>query len=121
MRRNTPQSKKVLDYVKRRENCVGENTKNSRKAIHKRKRWVNRAYRKAVNNILSNSSQQENEFEQVENIQRHGWRKYPDQLSIEAEESKWAGSSRFAAKPNRSPLRKEAIKRLRRSKVGTDL
>lgn len=121
MRRNTPQSKKVLDYVKRRKNCVGKNNKTSRKAIGKRKRWVNRAYRKAVNNFLAGLPQHEQAIEQIEKVQRHGWRKYPDQLGIEMDPLKWAASRRPRGQSNKSPLRAEAIRRLRKSKAGTKL
>ena len=52
-RKTTPQEKKIKDYENQRRNDYGGNDKNSRNAIKKRKRWVNKAYRKRVNNLTT--------------------------------------------------------------------
>jgi hypothetical protein len=53
IRKLTPQEKKRLSYLRNCRNCYGENAKASRKAIFLRKRWVNRAYRRSTQQIVS--------------------------------------------------------------------
>jgi DNA adenine methylase len=48
----TPQEKKQLSYAHDRRNVYGQNSKASRRAIPRKKRKKNRAYRKATNQIL---------------------------------------------------------------------
>ena len=118
--RNTPQEKKIRDYTKQRKLAYGESTKCSRRAIRKRKRWVNKAYRKSVNNIVSCASVDDEQVDiWVAETQRHGWQKYPDSLILELFDSKWAGSSRTKAKKHAGTLRDEAVKRLKKSKSNT--
>lgn len=50
--RQTPQQKKVLDYVNHSKNSYGENDKSSRKAIRFRKAQVNRQFRREQTQLL---------------------------------------------------------------------
>ena len=78
-RNSSPQERKIRDYTNQRTNAYGESKKNAYKAIRKRKRWVNRAYRKSVNNLLT-QTQNETEEAEIGAIKRRQWRKCPDQL-----------------------------------------
>ena len=115
--RLTPQEKKIRDYSNQRVNVFGEGNKSSRKAIRKRKRWVNRAFRKAGKNVSQSGSQDIDSIDvDIADLKRHGWRKIPDELLIQRINHKWSGSSRSKVKPHVGDLRNEAIKRVKKSK-----
>ena len=114
-RNSSPQERKIRDYANQRTNAYGESKKNAYKAIRKRKRWVNRAYRKSVNNLLT-QTQNETEEAEIGAIKRHQWRKCPDQLTMFHRENAWSGSGREQQIPNKGNLKASAIKRLRKSK-----
>lgn len=121
-RRLTPQENKIKDYEHHRRNAYGAHDKNSRNGIRKRKCWVNRAYRKSIRNLTNSNFEDAFELESaVNSTKRHGWKKYPDSLLIEDLDHKWSGSSRSVAKPHNGKLRKEAIKRLKKSKSRLNL
>lgn len=76
-RQLTPQEKKRHSLSKDCRNCYGENDKASRQAIRLRKRWVNRSYRRSVQQKL----QQVDDFtqEKVSEVARKQWKKIADQ------------------------------------------
>ena len=114
----TPQENKIRDYTNQRKNVYGENDKSSRKALRLRKRWVNRAFRRTLNNIERNPNLEWDEIDvEVHNCKRHDWEKYPDALIIEVMDNKWSDSSRTKFKPLRSALRAEEIRRLNQSNM----
>lgn len=80
--RKTPQEKKRLSYQKDCRNSYGENDKASRKAIRKRKSWVNKSYRRTINQVLQNSTNLEESNEKLQNkikeVKRKNWKKHPD-------------------------------------------
>ena len=117
--RVTPQEKKIRDYSKQRKNDFAENNKSSRTAIRNKKRWLNRSYRRSVNNQLCLSTDEIDD--RVMNVKKHYWKKWPDSLIIETLNKKWSGSSRSVRKPYESLLRNEAIKRIKKSKLKHDL
>lgn len=115
--RISPQEKKIRDYSHQRKNSFGENDKSSRRALRQRKRWVNRSFRRSVNNAIANRVQAcETIDANIKSLNRPNWKKFPDELIIEHFDKKWSGSSRSKAKPVRSLLRKEAMKRLKKSR-----
>ncbi len=75
----TPQAKKRLSLLKDCHNTYGEHDKSSRTAIHWRKSWVNRTYRRDVNQSLG---EEDRDFDlmtdRVKTIDRHSWRKCAD-------------------------------------------
>ncbi|MFC4994728.1 hypothetical protein [Rubritalea tangerina] len=73
----TPQEKKQLSLKKDCRNTYGENDKSSRKAIKSRKRWVNRSYRREINQKLGNSSSKDIQSD-AEVVQRKTWKKFAD-------------------------------------------
>ena len=81
--KRTPQQKKLLSYLKDRRNAYGENDKASRKAIKRRKTWVNQAYRRTINQVVKSAVVAadpglESVGENIKNIKRKSWKKYPD-------------------------------------------
>ena len=82
--RKTPQEKKKLSYEKDCRNSYGENDKSSRKAIRRRKRWVNKTYRKATKQKLQAPISTDEELDaydlvdKVKEVRRKTWRKDPD-------------------------------------------
>jgi hypothetical protein len=52
----TPQEKKILSYQKDRRNTYGESTHGARKAIPRRKAWVNRSYRHTTRQQLGTAN-----------------------------------------------------------------
>ena len=120
--KQTPQERKIQDYTHKRKNSYGENDKSSRNALRKRKRWVNRSYRRSINNLTNCNTFEPDEInEMIASAKRYGWKKYPYELVLENLDHKWSGSSRSKVKPHQSGLRNEAIKRLKHSKTGNDL
>ncbi|MCP4443509.1 MAG: hypothetical protein GY810_31785 [Aureispira sp.] len=83
-KRKTPQEKKALSYEKDRRNAYGENDKASRKAIRFNKKYVNKSYRKEINNKLKTQMQEfyEEDADSIEfdllNVQKKHWVKYSD-------------------------------------------
>lgn len=75
-RRLNPQQKKQYSLEKDCRNCYGENDKSSRTAIRARKRWVNRSYRRTVQQQLQGAEEQMQD--QVQNVQRKTWTKIAD-------------------------------------------
>ena len=78
----TPQEKKRLSYEKDRRNNYGENDKASRKAIKKRKSWVNQSFRRTTKQTLKHSLNADDEFENVDSkikeVKKKEWKKVPD-------------------------------------------
>lgn len=75
----SPQQKKQLSLKKDCRNCYGENDKSSRTAIRARKRWVNRSYRRTVQQQLKLQHIDEDTEDDVLDIQRKQWHKVGDQ------------------------------------------
>jgi hypothetical protein len=75
----TPQDKKRLSLLKDCQNTYGENDKSSRTSIRWRKSWVNRTYRRDVNQSLGEATE---DFDQLTDrakaINRHQWQKCAD-------------------------------------------
>ncbi len=111
--KTTPQEKKIRDYSHQRKNCYGENDKSSRNALRKRKRWVNRSYRRSVKNRISLDI--ESVDDSVKDVKKHDWKKDSDKLLVTLFDKKWAGSSRTGVKPHKSTLKNEALRRIRKS------
>jgi hypothetical protein len=61
-----------------RRNTYGENDKSSRKSIHRRKQWVNQAYRRAVRQSFALPDPEMVE-DRACTVQRVHWKKWPDQ------------------------------------------
>jgi hypothetical protein len=120
MTRKSPQEKKALDYQKDRRNTYGENSKSSRKAIHLRKAWVNRSYRRDVRAELAKASQTPDpEEHQVDAVRRKDWKKSPDEPLGEVLRRKQGWRVRTGTIPEAPPpslLQQEAATRLRRSR-----
>lgn len=76
-KRLSPQQKKQYSLEKDCRNCYGENDKSSRTAIRARKRWVNRSYRRTVQQQLHGVEEQIQD--NVQDVQRKEWRKAADQ------------------------------------------
>lgn len=74
----TPQEKKRLSLDRDCRNRYGENDKSSRKAIRTRKQWVNRSYRRTINQALSIDSPDEI-ADNVGKVVRKDWKKWPDE------------------------------------------
>lgn len=118
-RKTTPQEKKVRSYMRQRRNCYGENDKSSRKAIRQRKRWVNRSYRRSARHILRSGNAEWDELDaSVDGLKRKEWRKGADMPLVLMLDMPWSDSARTRHRPNRSKLRKEALKRLRKARTG---
>ena len=115
----TPQEKKIRDYTHQRKNCYGENDKSSRNALRKRKRWVNRSYRRSVKNKISLDI--ESIDDSVKGVKKHDWKKGADELIINLFDRKWSGSSRKRANLNKGKLQNEALKRIRKSNAKNSL
>jgi len=114
-RKNTPQEKKILDYVNQTKNAYGENDKSSRKAIRNRKAEVNRDYRREGKNILrGGDSDWESVDVELTEQQRIEWKKFSDEPLVE-----------HMADYNRNELsgqlQKEAIKRVKKKSRDTNL
>ncbi len=75
----TPQAKKRLSLLKDCQYTYGENNKSSRTSIRWRKSWVNRTYRRDVNQSLGAAAE---DFDQLTDrakaIDRHSWQKCAD-------------------------------------------
>ncbi len=120
--RITPQERKIRTYTKQRKNSFGENDKSSRSVLRKRKRWVNKAHRRNVNNISNNGLLDWDEVDvQIKSAKRHNWKKWPDELILKTFMHKWSGSSRTNYKSPSKRLRDEAIRRLRRAGKKIDI
>lgn len=84
MKEKTPQEKKAHSYAKDRRNSYGANDKASRNSIPKRKAEANRVYRRTVDSVLKQvetgnaTETAEDISDEVKNIGRSDWKKYPD-------------------------------------------
>jgi hypothetical protein len=77
----TPQEKKALSYASDRRNAYGESTQASRRNIALRKRMVNRANRRLLNQLVA-QMEIENPAQQSEAVpakRLKQWKKFPDQ------------------------------------------
>ena len=114
-RKNTPQERKILDYVNQSKNSYGENDKSSRKAIRDKKAAVNRDFRRAGRNILrSGESDWDNVDVELSEQERLDWKKCADELLIEH-------MSDYNRNELVGELQKEAIKRVKKQKRDTKL
>ena len=114
-RKNTPQERKILDYVNQSKNSYGEHDKGSRKTIRDRKAAVNRDFRRAGRNILrSGESDWENVDVELSEQERLDWKKCADEPLIEH-------MSDYNRNELVGELQKEAIKRVKKQKRGTKL
>lgn len=79
--RKTPQEKKQLSLEKDRRYIYGESSKGSRKIIPKRKKWVNKDFRRRVKQIIEKELNTD-DIEEIElgvsEIKRKEWKKIPD-------------------------------------------
>ncbi len=73
-----PRKKKEESLKHDRRNTYGENDKSSRKSIRRRKQWVNKSYRRRVNQTLATSDAEAAE-DNVSEIRRPCWKKKADQ------------------------------------------
>ncbi len=75
----TPQAKKRLSLLKDCQNTYGENDKSSRTSIRCRKSWVNRTYRRDVNQSLGEATEDLDRLtDRAKAIDRHQWQKCAD-------------------------------------------
>jgi hypothetical protein len=75
----TPQAKKRLSLLKDCQNTYGENDKSSRTSIRWRKSWVNRTYRRDVNQSLGEATADFDRLtDRAKRIDRHQWQKCAD-------------------------------------------
>jgi hypothetical protein len=75
----TPQGKKRLSLLKDCQNTYGENDKSSRTSIRWRKSWVNRTYRRNVNQSLGAEEEDLDRLtDRAKTIARHPWKKCAD-------------------------------------------
>jgi hypothetical protein len=75
----TPQAKKRLSLLKDCQNTYGENDKSSRTSIRWRKSWVNRTYRRDVNQSLGEATEDFDRLtDRAKTIDRHPWKKCAD-------------------------------------------
>ncbi len=75
----TPQAKKQLSLLKDCQNTYGENDKSSRTSIRWRKSWVNRTYRRDVNQSLGEATEDFDRLtDRAKTIKPHPWQKCPD-------------------------------------------
>lgn len=73
----SPQQKKLYSLQKDCRNSYGENDKSSRTAIRARKRWVNRSYRRTVQQQLQHVDEYTQQH--IADVQRKKWCKVGDQ------------------------------------------
>jgi hypothetical protein len=82
--RRSPQEEKALSYAKDRRYAYGNNSKAARKAVPRRKRWVNKANRHAEQQFLAeargpvDTDRAEGIGEGLEGKRPKRWRKWPD-------------------------------------------
>jgi hypothetical protein len=75
----TPQAKKRLSLLKDCQNTYGENDKSARTSIRWRKSWVNRTYRRDVNQSLGEATEDFDLLtDRAKTIDRHQWQKCAD-------------------------------------------
>jgi hypothetical protein len=75
----TPQAKKRLSLLKDCQNTYGENDKSSRTSIRWRKSWINRTYRRNVNQSLGAEEEDVDRLtDRAKAIDRHSWKKSAD-------------------------------------------
>jgi hypothetical protein len=80
----SPREDKALSYAKDRRYAYGNNSKAARKAVPRRKRWVNRANRHAEQQVLSEARGTVDAIRAADVEQRlrgrqpKRWRKWPD-------------------------------------------
>jgi hypothetical protein len=75
----TPQAKKRLSLLKDCQYTYGENNKSSRTSIRWRKSWVNRTYRRDVNQSLGAAAEDFDRLtDRAKAIDRHQWQKCAD-------------------------------------------
>jgi hypothetical protein len=75
----TPQQKKLLSLKKDRRNTYGQNDKASRKAIPRRKHWVNRSFRRLSGQVICHGAMDTEELgDAVGGVLRKSWKKRPD-------------------------------------------
>lgn len=81
--RQTPQQKKVMDYVNHSKNSYGENNKSSRKAIKYRKAQVNRQFRREKSHLLNQYDDADELDAALQAQPRLNWQKAADVPLIE--------------------------------------
>jgi len=115
LKRQSPQEKKVKDYINQTKNCYGENNKSSRKSIRYRKSAVNRSYRRKNHNILRIGYLDIEAIEVGLSAQsRNDWQKFADKSLIEY-------MSDYNRNSLNGELQKEAIKLIKKSNKNTEL
>jgi hypothetical protein len=120
MGRKSPQEKKILSYEKDGRNSYGESDKGSRKRVRRRKAWVNRTMRHAVNQVLGPAKHdQPNTVDTVDTtaIRRKPWKKDADMALVHVVASSLEQRKRrkiIDAVPEPSELQLEAKRRLRK-------
>jgi hypothetical protein len=73
-----PREDKILSYQRDRRNIYGESPHGSRKSVRFRKAWVNRVYRRQIQQQLHRSSEPEQIEERAALVRRKPWKKMPD-------------------------------------------
>lgn len=109
--RQTPQQKKVLDYLNHSKNCYGENDKSSRKAIKYRKAQVNRQFRREQQQLINQHDDAEALDAALQAQPRLNWQKAADTPLIEHLSKR--------AKPSAKPLSEAQHQALLRLKKQT--
>jgi hypothetical protein len=101
----TPQAKKRLSLLKDCRNTYGEHDKSSRTSIRWRKSWVNRTYRRNVNQSLGEDLDGDTIDDRVIRTDRPEWRKSPDEPlgKILLQNKVWAVSQQLKAFANADP------------------
>src|SRR5262245_14371386 len=82
--RRSPQEEKALSYAKDRRYAYGNNSKAARKAVPRRKRWVNEANRRAEQQFVGeargtvDTARAEDVEDRLDGRRPKLWRKWPD-------------------------------------------
>lgn len=114
-KRLTPQEKKVLSYQKDCQNSYGENDKGSRKSIPKRKALANRKIRLSGKADLKAEVDGRESRGRLDQAIKTKWKKVPDLPLGERLDFREDMPIIARERDMKSDLRKEALKRLRKS------
>jgi len=114
-RRKTPQEKKILSYAKDCRNVYGENDKASRKAIPRRKQQQNQNERLKMKAQLNRYVSGDEEVD-LTRQKRGGWKKLPDAPLGPRLDWRQTFPTIACGRDMSSDLRRDAEKRLRKSK-----
>lgn len=107
-----PAGEKILSYIRDRRNDWGNSKHASRKGVPWRKAWVNRTFRRAVEQAIDESDT-EGTDDRIDGIRRNDWRKCPDvPLATWVDRPTKAHPGGSAGGSSRCGLRTQAQRRL---------